>query len=143
MVRIEPRLARIQLQWASLTSVLVIVLTWFVYPIVFRDLTIGAGCVLLTYTLVWPFHLITSQNSRRVVVREAVLIPIRLGILVALSLYAIDNVARPGAPFALGIAIPVVAGSIACLWASAKDPRYYWVNLAKPPCPARAKTHER
>ena len=133
MVRIEPSLARIQLVWAVLASAISVGITAWYMPQHLINLALGAGCVVATYALLWPIHWLATAGGKQSVLVEAVLIPIRLGILVALSLYAIDNVARPGVPFALGIAIPVVAGSLACLWACAKDPRYYWVTLAKPP----------
>lgn len=131
--RIESSLARIQLTWAIIASLVSVAAAKVIQPAHTRDLLIGAACVVATYILIWPIYLFASGDGRKVVILEAVLIPIRLGILVALSLYAIDNVARPGAAFGLGIAIPVIAGTVACLRAIATDPRYYWVNLPKPP----------
>lgn len=137
--QIETTLARIQLTWATIAAVAAVGVTYVTVPEYAQHLFIGACCVVITYLLVWPAYFIARGSGVKIVVLEAVLIPIRLGILVALSLLAIDNVARPGAPFALGIAIPVIAGTLACLWASAKDPRYYWVNLPKKPV---LRTHQ-
>lgn len=133
MNAIELSLARAQLGAAVLATLFGAAIFLFINPQSAKDLLFGALCVIATYAVIWPFHALAQAGGQKALILEAVLIPVRIGILVALALFAVENIARPGAPFALGIAIPVIAGSIACLWVSAKDPRYYWVTLAKTP----------
>ncbi|WP_336249505.1 hypothetical protein [Stomatohabitans albus] len=132
MVGIESSLARAQLGAAVFVGLLAAGISALLVPQATRDVAFGAGCVVTTYVFMWPLHVFAATGGRRALMLEMAFVPIRLGILVALALVAIDNVARPGAPFALGIAITVIAGSFACLWVCAKDPRYHWVTPAKP-----------
>lgn len=125
---IEWSLAGAQLRTAILVGLLTVAISVIWGMATVTDVAVGVAIVVLTLAITWPIHLIATRGGRQAIFVEMALIPVRFLFLVALAILALNNIARSGIPFALGIALPLIGGVAAAVWASARDPRYYWVD---------------